>query len=117
MGQKNINGDLNITGDLKKNGVVVPATGSVTSVQVQAGTGLNSSQSTAQTSTLNTTISIASGYKLLTTNEFNATISNIQVSGSDLIITRSDGTFYSVSLPASTVEIINTGSNGSPSMY
>ena len=47
----------------------VPA-GTVTSVQVQAGTGLSSSQSTAQTSTLNTTISIASGYKLPTTTEW-----------------------------------------------
>ena len=45
--------------------------GSVTSVRVQAGTGLASSQSTAQTSTLNTTISIASGYKLPTTTEWN----------------------------------------------
>ena len=45
-------------------------TGTVTSVRVQAGTGLNSSQSTAQTSTLNTTISIASGYKLPTTTEW-----------------------------------------------
>lgn len=47
----------------------VPA-GTVTSVRVQAGTGLSSSQSTAQTSTLNTTISIASGYKLPTTTEW-----------------------------------------------
>lgn len=45
--------------------------GTVTSVQVQAGTGLASSQSTAQTTTLNTTISIASGYKLPTTTEWN----------------------------------------------
>ncbi len=47
----------------------VPA-GTVTSVRVQAGTGLSSSQNTAQTSTLNTTISIASGYKLPTTTEW-----------------------------------------------
>lgn len=46
-------------------------TGTVTSVRVQAGTGLSSSQSTAQTGTLNTTISIASGYKLPTTTEWN----------------------------------------------
>ena len=46
-------------------------TGTVTSVRVQAGTGLSSSTSTAQTSSLNTTISIADGYKLLTTNEYN----------------------------------------------
>ena len=48
----------------------VPA-GTVTSVRVQAGTGLSSSQSTAQSSILNTTISIASGYKLPTTTEWN----------------------------------------------
>ncbi len=45
--------------------------GTVTSVRVQAGTGLSSSTSTAQTSTLDTTISIANGYKLLTTTEYN----------------------------------------------
>ena len=45
--------------------------GTVTSVRVQTGTGLSSSTSSAQTSTLDTTISIASGYKLLTTNEYN----------------------------------------------
>ena len=45
-------------------------TGTVTSVRVQAGTGLSSSTSTAQTGTLNTTISIASGYKLLTNSEY-----------------------------------------------
>ena len=45
--------------------------GTVTSVRVQAGTGLSSSQSTAQSTTLNTTISIASGYKLPTTTEWN----------------------------------------------
>lgn len=44
--------------------------GTVTSVRVQAGTGLSSSQNTAQTNTLNTTISIASGYKLPTTTEW-----------------------------------------------
>lgn len=47
-------------------------TGTVTSVQVQAGTGLTSSTSTAQNTTLNTTISIASGYKLPTTTEWNS---------------------------------------------
>lgn len=46
--------------------------GTVTSVQVQAGTGLSSSTSTAQNTTLNTTISIASGYKLPTTTEWNS---------------------------------------------
>lgn len=45
--------------------------GTVTSVRVQAGTGLTSSQSTAQTQVLNTTISVASGYKLPTTTEWN----------------------------------------------
>ena len=46
--------------------------GTVTSVCVQAGTGLSSSTSTAQSSSLNTTISIDSGYKLPTTTEWNA---------------------------------------------
>ena len=46
--------------------------GTVTSVRVQAGTGLASSQSTEQTTSLNTTISIASGYKLPTTTEWNS---------------------------------------------
>lgn len=45
-------------------------TGTVTSVQVQAGTGLSSSQSSAQTGTLNTTISVAGGYKLPTEIEW-----------------------------------------------
>ena len=45
--------------------------GTVTSVRVQAGTGLSSSTSTASTTTLDTTISIASGYKLLTNSEYN----------------------------------------------
>ena len=45
--------------------------GTVTSIRVQAGTGLSSSTSTAQTSTLDTTISISDGYKLLTTSEYN----------------------------------------------
>lgn len=45
-------------------------TGTVTSVQVQAGTGLTSSTSTAQTTTLDTTIGIDSGYKLPTTTEW-----------------------------------------------
>ena len=45
--------------------------GTVTSVRVQAGTGLSSSTSTASTTTLDTTISIADGYKLLTTTEYN----------------------------------------------
>lgn len=45
-------------------------TGTVTSVQVQAGTGLTSSTSTAQTTTLDTTIGIDSNYKLPTTTEW-----------------------------------------------
>jgi len=51
-----------------------PNAGTVTSVQVQAGTGLTSSQSTAQTSTLNTTIGIDSGYKLPTTTEWSKVV-------------------------------------------
>lgn len=54
--------------------------GTVTSVRVQAGTGLSSSVSTAQTGSLNTTISIASGYKLPTTDEWNAKgTSNLEI--------------------------------------
>ncbi len=51
--------------------------GTVTSVRVQAGTGLSSSTSTAQSTSLNTTISIASGYKLLTTNEYDNLLYNL----------------------------------------
>lgn len=51
-------------------GILTSNIGTVKSVRVQAGTGLSSSQSTAQTTTLNTTISIASGYKLPTTTEW-----------------------------------------------
>ena len=46
-------------------------TGTVTSVQVQAGTGLTSSTSTAQNTTLSTTIGVDSNYKLPTTTEWN----------------------------------------------
>ena len=45
--------------------------GTVTSVRVQAGAGLISSQNTAQGVTLNTTISIDSNYKLPTNSEWN----------------------------------------------
>lgn len=58
---------------IKLDGVAPGATanaGTVTSVRVQAGTGLSSSTSTAQTGTLDTTISVASGYKLPTTTEW-----------------------------------------------
>lgn len=60
--------------------------GTVTSVRVQAGTGLVSSQSTAQNTTLNTTISIASGYILPTTTEWNskADASSLPTKTSDL---------------------------------
>jgi hypothetical protein len=45
-------------------------TGTVTSVRVQAGTGLTSSQSTAQSQTLDTTIGIDSNHKLPTNTEW-----------------------------------------------
>ena len=79
-------GDVCVRTDLSKNYILktdgastlsnwqellTPATG-VTSVRVQAGTGLSSSVSTAQTSSLDTTISIASGYKLPTNTEWNS---------------------------------------------
>jgi hypothetical protein len=59
--------------------------GTVTSVRVQAGTGLSSSSSSAQTSTLSTTISIDSGYKLPTTTEWNSLFTNPMTSYGDLI--------------------------------
>lgn len=60
------------TSDLQNDSGFTTNTGTVTSVQVQAGTGLTSSQSSAQTTTLSTTIEIDSGYKLPTTAEFSA---------------------------------------------
>lgn len=78
-------GDVCVRTDLNKNYILktdgastlanwqellTPATG-VTSVRVQTGEGLSSSVSTAQTSSLDTTISIASGYTLPTTTEWN----------------------------------------------
>lgn len=69
------NGLMSSTDKSKLDGIASGATanaGTVTSVRVQAGTGLSSSVSTAQTGSLNTTISIADGYKLPTTTEWNA---------------------------------------------
>lgn len=66
--------------------------GTVTSVRVQAGTGLSSSTSTAQTSTLDTTISIADGYKLLTTTEYNTLNDNRSLLHHDLAKTIEDTT-------------------------
>lgn len=60
------------TSDLQNDSGFTTNTGTVTSVRVQAGTGLTSSQSSAQTNTLDTTIGIDNGYKLPTTTEFNA---------------------------------------------
>ena len=59
------------TADLTNGAGFTTNTGTVTSVRVQTGSGLESSVSTAQTSALDTTISIASGYKLPTINEWN----------------------------------------------
>lgn len=73
-------------------------TGTVTSVRVQAGTGLTSSQSTAQTGTLNTTISIASGYKLPTTTEWNSKASTSAVEAKqDQITVESGGSYQTIS--------------------
>ena len=66
--------------------------GTVTSVRVQAGTGLSSSTSSAQTSSLNTTISIADGYKLLTTTEYNTLNDNRSLLHHDLAKTIEDTT-------------------------
>ena len=56
--------------DLQNDSGFTSNTGTVTSVRVQAGTGLTSSQSTAQSQTLDTTIGIDSGYKLPTNVEW-----------------------------------------------
>ena len=77
--------------------------GTVKSVRVQAGTGLASSTSTAQTTTLNTTISIASGYKLPTTAQWNSVLttndlhlgSNSDTPTSDSIVLGRDAEAYS----------------------
>lgn len=60
------------TSDLQNDSGFTTNTGTVTSVRVQTGTGLTSSQSSAQTQTLDTTIGIDSNYKLPTNAEFNA---------------------------------------------
>ena len=86
--------------------------GTVTSVRVQAGTGLSSSQSTAQTSTLNTTISIASGYKLPTTTQWNTCIKNVSLSGTTLTFTRNDNTTITITLPSG-----GQASGGDPNIY
>ena len=59
------------TADLTNSAGFTTNTGTVTSVRVQAGSGLESSTNTAQTTALDTTISIATGYKLPTMNEWN----------------------------------------------
>lgn len=75
--------------------------GSVTSVRVQAGTGLSSSSSSAQTSTLNTTISIDSGYKLPTTTEWSSVIINPMTQPGDIIIGGTSGAPTKLTNPTS----------------
>lgn len=70
---------LSGNGFLVKSGAsitTVDSVGTVKSVRVQAGTGLTSSTSTAQSSTLDTTIGIASGYKLPTTSEWEGKVTS-----------------------------------------
>ena len=82
--------------------------GTVTSVRVQAGTGLTSSTSTAQTSTLDTTISIASGYKLPTTVEWNSKANSSDIGNGRITIKRnSDDTGTYFNLNSSTDKTIN----------
>ena len=72
INNKALTGDISLTASdvgALPDSTAIPQ-GTVKSVRVQAGTGLSSSTSTAQTETLNTTISIASGYKLPTTTEW-----------------------------------------------
>ena len=85
--------------------------GTVTSVRVQAGTGLSSSQNTTQTSTLNTTISIASGYKLPTTTEW-ADIPSISgaysiSAGNGIVLTPSES---SLEISVSSTSSVTSGS-------
>ena len=85
--------------------------GTVTSVRVQAGTGLSSSQNTAQTNTLNTTISIASGYKLPTTTEW-ADIPSISgaysiSAGNGIVLTAGDS---SLEISVSSTSSVTSGS-------
>ena len=86
--------------------------GTVTSVRVQAGTGLSSSQSTAQTSTLNTTISIASGYNLPTTTQWNTCIKDVSLSGTTLTFTKNDNSTIVINLPSG-----GQASGGDPNIY
>ena len=68
----NPNGYTSVTETTVANWGFTKNHGTVTSIRVQAGTGLASSQNTAQTGTLDTIISIDSGYKLPTATEWNA---------------------------------------------
>lgn len=86
--------------------------GTVTSVRVQAGTGLSSSQSTAQTSTLNTTISIANGYKLPTNTQWNTCIKDVSLSGTTLTFTKNDNSTIVINLPSG-----GQSSGGDPNIY
>lgn len=98
------------TSDLTNDSGYTTNTGTVTSVQVQAGTGLTSSTSTAQTTSLNTTIGVDSNYKLPTTTEWNGkqdTISDLgyirnKVALVDDKISGVDITNSGSSLPATT---------------
>lgn len=80
-------------------------TGTVRSVQVQAGTGLTSSTSTAQNTTLSTTIGIDSNYKLPTTTEWNGKQDTI----SDLGYIRNKAALVDDKI--SGVDITNSGSS------
>lgn len=97
-------GDVCVRTDLNKNYILktdgastlanwqellTPATG-VTSVRVQTGTGLTSSVNTAQTSSLDTTISIASDYKLPTRTEWDSK-ANSSALGTQVTYSYADG--------------------------
>ena len=92
-------------------------TGTVTSVRVQAGTGLSSSTSTAQNTTLSTTISIASGYKLPTTTEWSgkqdALPSQSGNSGKYLTTNGSTMSWGSISIPTVNNSTITIQKNSS----
>ena len=87
--------------------------GTVMSVRVQAGTGLTSSQSTAQTSTLNTTIGIASGYKLPTTSEWNSKQASL-VSGTNIKTINGNSILGSGNLTVTATGGWNVNTNSTP---
>ena len=101
--------------DLTNDSGYTTNTGTVTSVRVQAGTGLTSSTDTAQTTTLDTTIGIDSGYKLPTTAEWASKQDNLpsQTGQSGKFLT-TNGTTMSWAEVASALDDLSDVSISSP---